>query len=289
MKKIKIMIMLVAVMCLMSGCSLSANKLENAKIYTTIYPVEYIIDYLYGENSEIESIYPDGVDLNNYELTDKQVENYANGDLFVYIGLGKEKEIAKKFLNENDDILIIDATYGLNYNVDIRELWLAPNNFLMLAKNIRSSLNEYLDNSFKSEDVNKKYDELYEKVSWVDAELRNIARSAKEDDNNTIVVSNDVFKFLENYGFNIISLKEIESSGSENAITDIKSKFKNSTYSKILKLDSEENTELMTELVNKHKAKVISINEIITNSDTASDYISIQYENIALIRDMLTE
>lgn len=270
----------------MCGCSFKKTNLENAKIYTTIYPIQYIIDYLYNDNSEITSIYPNGVDLENYTLTDKQVLNYANGDLFVYIGLGKEKEIAKRFLNANKDLLIIDATYGLNYNNDIRELWLAPNNFLMLVKNIKNSLSEYLDNSFKDEDLNKKYDELYEKVSWVDAELRSVAK-LKEEKNNTIIVSSNVFKFLENYGFNIISLNEIEANDNKNLINDIKSKFKNSTYTKILKLSSENNTELMNELVNKYKAKVVSMNDIITNSDTSSDYASIQYENITIIRDII--
>ena len=289
MKKIKIIIISLVVVFLFTGCSLRTNNLENAKIYTTIYPVEYIIDYLYGENSEIESIYPAGVNLEDYELTDKQVENYAKGDLFVYIGLGKEKDIAKKFLNKNDELLIIDATYGLNYNEDILELWLAPNNFLMLAKNIKNSLNEYLDNSFKEEDVTKKYDELYENVSWVDAELRNVATNAKENENNTIVVSNNVFKFLESYGFNIISLEDIEASGSENAINDIKAKFKNSSYTKILKLSDEKNSELVEDLEKKYKAELVSLNNIITNSDTASDYVSIQYENIAVIRDYLND
>ena len=289
MKKIKLLILSICMVFVLSGCSFKNNSLENAKIYTTIYPVEYIINYLYGENSSIESIYPDGVNLEEYELTNKQIENYSNSDLFVYIGLGKEKDIAKKLLNKNDELLIIDATYGLNYNEDIKELWLAPNNFLMLVKNIKSSLNEYLDNSFKEEDVNKKYDEIYESVSWVDAELRNVARTAKDNENNTIVISDNIFKYLETYGFNVISLEDIENSGSENAINDIKSKFKNSTYTKILTLDNSENIELVNELNSKYKAKIVSLNDIITNSDTASDYISIQYENIAVIRDYIND
>ena len=289
MKSIKLLIISIVLVGLLSGCSLKSNKLEDAKIYTTIYPVEYIIDYLYGENSEIESIYPVDVNLDDYNLTDKQIDNYATADLFVYIGLGKEKEIAKKLLKKNDDLLIIDATYGLNYNEDIRELWIAPNNFLMLAKNIRSSLNEYLDNSFKEEDVNKLYDELYENVSWVDAELRNVAKEAKENDNNTIIVSSNMFKFLESYGFNIISLEDIEESGSENAINGIKSKFKNSTYTKILKLNSDVNSKLMNELKSNYKADIVELNDIVTNADTASDYVSIQYENIALIRDIFND
>lgn len=289
MKKVKVLIMGLFVCCLLNGCSFKKGNLESAKIYTTVYPVEFITNYLYGEDSTIESIYPDGVNLDEYKLTDKQIESYSKGDLFVYIGLGKEKDIAKRFINENDKLLIIDATYGLNYNNDIKELWLAPNNFLMLVKNIKTSLNEYLDNNFKEEEVNKKYDELYTKVSWVDAELRNIAKDAKENGNNTIVVSSNTFKYLENYGFNIISLEDIEKSGSENAINDIKSKFKNSTYSKILKLSSENNSELMDDLVNKYKAEVQNLNDIITNSDTASDYVSIQYENIAIIRELLNK
>ena len=274
-------------MLFVSSCGIKDNNLDDATIYTTIYPVEFITNYLYGENSTIESIYPDGVNLEKYSLTDKQIENYANGDLFVYIGLGSEKEFAKSFINKNDDLLIIDATYGLNYNNNITELWLAPNNFLMLAKNIKTSLNEYLDNTVKEEEVTLKYNELYEKVSWVDAELRNIAREAKENEDNTLVIANNTFKYLENYGFDIVSLEDIEASGSENAITDIKNKFKNSKYTEILKLSSDEDSELVTELVEKYKAELKSINGIVTNSDSASDYVSIQYENIAVIREIL--
>ena len=286
MKRIKLIIILV-LMLFVSSCGIKDNNLDDATIYTTIYPVEFITNYLYGENSTIESIYPDGVNLEKYSLTDKQIENYANGDLFVYIGLGSEKEFAKSFINKNDDLLIIDATYGLNYNNNITELWLAPNNFLMLAKNIKTSLNEYLDNTVKEDVVTKKYDELYVKVSWVDAELRNIAREAKENEDNTLVIANNVFKFLEGYGFNIISLEDIEKSGSENAINDIKSKFKNSKYTTILKLNSDTNSKLVQELGEKYKADIKVINDIVTNSDTASDYVSIQYENIAVIREIL--
>jgi len=286
MKRIKLLFILVIGVFLLSGCDIKDNKLTDAKIYTTIYPVEFITNYLYGENSTIESIYPDGVNLDNYSLTDKQIENYSKGDLFVYIGLS-ENAIANAFRKENDEILFIDATYKIEYNYNLAELWLAPNNFLTLAKRIRDSLNECLDNAVKEEIVNKKYEELYEKISWVDVELRTVAKEALENENNTLVVSSNTFKFLENYGFKIISLEELEATGSENVLNDIKSKFKNSQFSKILKLNSEKDTELIKELKDKYKASTVEINDLVTNSDSASNYISIQYENIALIRNML--
>ena len=271
----------------LTGCGFNTSTLENAEIYTTVYPLEYIVNSLYGDNSTVESIYPSDANIFEYDLTNKQIEKYAQGDLFVYIGLGKEKEFAKNFLNENEDLLIIDASYGLSYNEDIEEMWLAPNNFLMLAKNVKNSLNEYLDNAFKTEKVNENYDKLYESVSWVDAELRNVAKEAV--DYNTIVIADNVLKFLENYGFNVISLEDIEKSGSSLQKDDIKSKFKNSTYTKILTLKGMQNSELVNTLVNKNKAKLVELNNIVSNKDTSSDYVSIQYENIALIRDYVSK
>ncbi len=286
MKKI---ILLLLMLCLTTGCSLKEQSLENSTIYTTVYPVQYIMNYLYGDESKISSIYPADVDLNNYKLTDKQIEEYASGDLFVYIGLGSELEMAKTFINKNDKLLIIDATYGLTYNNDIKELWLAPNNFLMLAKNIKNSLNEYLNNTIKEEIVEEKYNELYAKVSWIDAELRAVAKEAKENNNNTLVVASNVFKFLNNYGFNIISLEDIENEGSESALTEIKNNFKNAKYNAIVKLKSMKNTDLINELVNSNKAQIIEIDDIITNSDASNDYVSMQNENVAVIRNLLVD
>lgn len=289
MMKTKILILCILSVLLLTGCDFKSGNNDKSSIYTTIYPVHYIIDYLYGDNSDITSIYPDGADIDTYELTKKQIEKYADSDLFVYVGLGREKEIAKDFLNENRKLLIIDATYGLNYDEDLMELWLAPNNFLMLAKNIKSSLNEVLDNSYHVENVNDKYDKLYEKVSWVDAELRSVARDAQENNNNTLIVASDVLKFLKNYGFEVISLEELSESGSDTQINDLKSKFKNSTYSKIIKLEGYEDSKLVQELTSKYKAKTVSINDIMSNGDSASDYITLQYENISVIREYIND
>lgn len=291
MKYIKLFIffLLISFTC---GCSFNRHNLDNATIYTTVYPITYIANYLYGNNSTITSIYPNDVDLNTYSLTEKQIKEYAKGDLFIHLGYGSEKDIAKSFIKENNKILIIDSTLEDNYTLDIindfRELWLSPNNYINLLKNIKNALKEYLDNTVKEEDIDKLYNELYIKLSWMDAELRSISKEAKSNDNNTLVVANKSLKFLENYGFNIICLEEIQESGSASAIADIKNKFKNSKYTSILKLNSEENSDLINELVDKNKAKVVEINDMVTNNDPTSDYLSIQNENIAAIRNIVS-
>src|SRR5574344_1557855 len=120
---------------LLAGC-FKMDNMEGINIYTTVYPIEYIAKYLYGENATIQSIYPNGIDPYNYELTDKQINDYSKANLFVYNGLSNEKEIARTFVNKNKNINIIDVAYGLNIEYSTNsyeELWLSPNNFLMLA------------------------------------------------------------------------------------------------------------------------------------------------------------
>lgn len=283
MKNIKILFILLISIFL---CGCSKNKVKDdeiVNIYTTVYPVTYITNKLYGENNVVKSIYPNGVDLNNYKLTEKQINEYSSVNMFVYIGLGNEKEIAKSFLNKNKKLEIIDASYGLSYNNKLEELWIAPNNFLMLAKNIKASLNEYIDNEFILNSIENNYDEIYKDTSWLDAELRNIAKESKDSNTNTIITKSNVFNYLTNYGFNVISLDNI----TNNEKTDIKSKFKNGSYSSILKLDTENESDFMKELVDNYSAKVISINSMITNDDSSSNYKTIQNENINKIREIV--
>ena len=45
--------------------------MEDIDIITTSYPLEYILTTLYGDHSDISSIYPDGIDTYTYKLNDK--------------------------------------------------------------------------------------------------------------------------------------------------------------------------------------------------------------------------
>ena len=196
--------LLVLAIFLTTGCSLTKDSLEDATIYTTVYPIGYLTEFLYSDYAEVDSIYPNGADVSNYELTEKQLREYAKSDLFIYNGLGNEKNIAKDMININDNLLIIDVSNGLNYTYGIEELWMSPNNYLMLAKNIKDYLIEYLESTTIIDYVESKYDELAEILSLKDADLRAIGKEARENGTNTLIVSNDVFKYLENYGFEVI-------------------------------------------------------------------------------------
>ena len=206
MKKIKYYVLLITLSFMLSGCSLfKRDSMENINIITTIYPLEYAINYLYGESSVVNSIYPDGINVDVYTLTEKQYKDDSNKDLFVYMGLSNDSDIAVELINRNKNLKLIDATYGMEYKVDISELWLNPSNLLMVLQNIKNGLTEYIDNTFIKEEINERYQELKMILSEVDASLKTTIENANK---KTIYTNSKALSFLEKYGLNVIVINK---------------------------------------------------------------------------------
>ncbi len=283
-KGLSIVLLLISIFIL-SSCSFKTDDLEDATIYTTVYPVNYLTKYIYGEYGDISSIYPSNTDIEKYKLTKKQIKEYAKGDLFIYNGLTNEKEIAKDLVNRNNKLLIIDVSNGLDIENHISELWLSPNNFLMLSKNIKNNLEEYLKSKIIIEHINNKYNELEIKTSVLDASLHTIGKKASDNNKNTIVVSNNLFNFLNNYGFNVISL-DPDNNLKDNKLNVIKNNFKSGKYEYLLIADIDKDNEIFNEIIKDINAKKIYVDTLTLTLE--DDYFNIMTEFIENIRTIVS-
>jgi len=201
MKKIKNLIIVLALITLLTGCSLfKRDRMENINVITTIYPLEYVLNYLYGNNSIINSIYPDDINTDTYKFTEKQYKDNSSKDLFVYMGLSNDSDIAVELINRNKKLKLIDATYGMEYKKDISELWLNPSNLLMITQNIKNGLDEYIDNTFLKQEINEKFQELKLILSSVDASFKTTIENASK---KTIYTNSKSLTFLEKYGLKV--------------------------------------------------------------------------------------
>ncbi len=265
---------------ILSGCSKSENT-SSMTAYTSVYPVEYILENLYGENIAIYSIYPDGINYKNYKLTDKQLSDYSKGDLFVYNGtIKKEKDYAVNLINKNKKIKVIDASLGMNYSSDVAEAWLNPANYLMMASNIKKGLEEYINETIEIKKIDENYEKLKLSLSKIDAELKQIASLSS---NPTLIVSNDTFKYLEKYGFTVISLEENENL-TDKILSDVKKLLANKQISYIFLKDGEEENKTIKSLKESYEVTTTSLNTLSTLSaddrKDKKDYISIMMDNI---------
>lgn len=268
---------IIVIICLcffMTGC-LDEVKFIDSITYTTLYPIKFATEFLYNEYTEVNSIYPNETVIKNYTLTDKQKKNYSKCETFVYSGIAKEGTIAKDFLNLNNNLQLIDATKGMNINYNAAELWLDPSNYLMLARNIKESLIDYNDNVYVSNEIEKKYEELKEKISELDVMLYNLG---KNGDYNTLLVSNNLFTYLNKYNINTISLDET-ADNLDRSYTTAKNMITLKEIKYIYVLRGEELGENINKLIAETEIEKIEITALdnLSNEEAnnGEDYISI--------------
>ncbi len=199
-KKLLCCLCLLTLPFFLSGCT--NDSMDNIEIIVTNYPNEYVVKNLYGEHATIYSIYPDGVDIENYKISNKQKNEYSKKDLFVYNGLlEKERNLAVDLLAINPDLKIIDTAYVLETDYSPEELWLNPSSLLMMSQNVRLSLGEYVTSNVLKKEIDDAYDSLKIELSELDAEYRLAVDSTI---NKVIIVSDSALKYLEKFGLTVI-------------------------------------------------------------------------------------
>ena len=269
-----------------SGCDIENKDMENINIYTTTYPINYLISSLYKDNGKVFSIYPTGVDINSYKISDRKLEEYSESDLFVFNSLDKDRDYAVKMINNNSNLKVIDVATGMDYKYKIEELWLNPYNYLMMAENIKDGLSEYINNPYLIEQVDNNYKELDYNISKIDADLTEMVENATY---KTIIVDSDLFNYLEKYGLRVISL-ESDDKLSLNTKEEVV-KLINMKQIKYIYRTSDKNNNVINELVKTFNIQPININTMysvdggITN--TNDDYLTIMKNNINLIKGEL--
>lgn len=277
-------IFLLLISCFMlTGC-LNKDSMEDIDIYVAYYPIEYITTTLYKNHATIYGIYPDGANIYEFTLTNKQIENYSKSDLFIYDGQGTQRDYAVKMLEYNKKIKIIDSSKGVTYEDNIESLWLNPGNMLMVCQNIKKGFEEYITNPYLLKEVEDNYENLKVNISELDVELKSITENTN---NSTIVVSNDVFKFLEKYNFNVISIEENENL-TEKTIDDVKRLINNGNIKYIYLVEGEQQSETVKNIIAETKVSTLTLNTISTittkQRQDNEDYLTIMNENIQALK-----
>ena len=124
-------------------------------------------------------------------------------------------------------------------------------------------------------------------ISNIDAKLKLLSESSN---NPTIVVSNDLFKFLEKYNITVISLEKNDNL-TEKTIYDVKNLIENGEINYIFTDQNEEVNQTVQDIVDTYGVELLSIHNLYNLSEeertAKSDYISIMNENIELLKNEL--
>lgn len=282
----KVLILTLAIILCTTGCK--RDDMENISIITTNYPNEYIINKLYGKHAKIESIYPDGVNVNSYKFTTKQLKDFANKDLFIYTGLIKrERNLAVDLLDYNNNLKIIDSSYVLDNDYEMTEVWIDPSFMLMMSQNVRIGLKELIENTYLKNEIDKNYEELKVDISEVDANIRLAVENANY---KTIVATDNNYKFLEKYGIKVYILNN---NTTEKDLVEIDELIDSGDITKIFTYEDEKPNTNVQNMINKYpnNLKTISFKHIVVLTDeqrkTDTDYITLMNQNLDVLKEEL--
>lgn len=284
-KKISLAIFIIGVSILTTGCR--QDDMEDINIVVTNYPNEYIISELYGQHAHIESIYPDGVDIDSYRVTAKQKKSVSSKDLFIYNGLiEKERDLAVELLDLNSDLKIIDTAYVLETDYSPEELWLNPSSLLMMTQNVRIGLKEYVSSTYLKKDIDKKYNKLKIALSELDADYRVTIENTK---NKTIVVNNSSLKYLEKFGLTVICL---DNDATEKTVEEVKKLIQSKAVSYIYLFEGEKLSDNSKAIIKLYPdIKPLELHKLVNLSDQErddeKDYLSIMNENLEFLKQEL--
>ena len=285
MKKLKVfsfIIIMVLVSILSSGCT--SDNMENINILVTNYPNEFITQKLYGAHSTVSSIYPDGVDINEYTISSKQKKDFSNYDLFIYNGLiEKERNLAVDLLELNPDLKIIDTAYVLETDYSPEELWLNPSSLLMMAQNVRIGLEEYISSNVLKTEIDEAYDSLKVELSELDAKYR---IDVDNTNNKIIVVANSALKYLEKFGLEVYC---VDSDATDKTISDVQDLINNKKVDYVYSFVEEDLNDKVKKLVDSNdNFTVIELHRLDNMTDderkNKETYLSIMNNNLDLIK-----
>ena len=284
MKKVIVILFIFVSLLFVTGCEYKRDQFEDVDIITTIYPTYYVTEKLYGESSNVVSIYPKGVDINTYKLTAKQLKDFSKKDLFIYNGNSSEREYAKSMIASNKNLKIVDAAYGVFEVNSSTDVWMNPSNILMIAQNIKNELEMNITNSFIIQEIEERYNLLKEDISGLEAEFKKTADNSK---NVTIISSDESLLFLEKYGFDVINITD-KGLIKENNLAKVKSLLNDKKVSYIFVREYQKANSTIEDLVNTYKVSKLTFRtlENITEKDAENndDYLSIMYKNIEEIK-----
>lgn len=278
-------VLLIPIALITTGCT--DDSMDNIEIIVTNYPNEYITKKLYENHATITPIYPDGVDINNYKISNKQKHDYAKKDLFVYNGLiEKERNLAIDLLDINPNLKIIDTAYVLETDYSPEEMWLNPSSLLMMSQNIRLGLEEYITSTYLQKEVDDAYDKLKIELSELDADYRVAVESTEH---KTIIVADSALKYLEKFGLDVIC---IDSDANQKTLSQAEKAIKNKNVSFIMLFKGEEVNENAKKLLDTYTdIQKLELHKLDNISDTErsnkENYNTIMRSNLELIKKEL--
>lgn len=314
-KNIKIIVSLLMVISIFTACGVtkeqkSTEKSNKLKVYTTIYPLQFLAEQIGNGYVEVENITPPGTEAHSFDPSQKTVVKIAQSDMFIYSGTGMEgfaDKVTKTVKKEKvsvvkavEGVKLISAKTNVEQEQEQKQekhekeldvdphVWLDPVRTIKMAENIKEAYIKLKPDA--KDEFEKNFNMLKQKLENLDQKFKEVATKAPK---KTFVVSHSAY----GYWNDVYGIKQIGISGlsptdepSSRKLKEIIELAKENNISYILfepnlsnKVASVVKREVGADTLTLHNLESLTENEI-QNKD---DYLSIMENNILSLQKAL--
>src|SRR5690625_2130006 len=310
MKTLKAFLVFLVIGIVTVGCA-PAEQSENDEsaertVYTSLYPLQYIVEEVGGETIQVKSVFPPGADAHTYEPSTKDMTAIADSDAFIYLGAGLEafaetaatalgsQDVALVELGQKEELFHTENEeehsgenhdhHGHDHGDHDPHIWIDPLRMLEMATMIKEEMIL----------LNPGHEELYEdNFAVLEQELNELHEEFSgildEKENKRILVSHAAFGYWESrYGIEQISIHGLSSSNepSQKDLTEIinTAEEHNMEYVIFEQNVSTRVSELIQEQIDA-EALIIHNLSVLTDEDMEAneDYFSLMEKNLEVL------
>ena len=230
MKKVTIFGLFIFILFFITGCF---PKEEKADIYTSIYPLEFLVTNIVGDNMTVKSAYPRGANVHEYEIPPRRIVYMSESKAIFYIGAGLEvfimnakdtsfKNLGDRVVELSKHVKMLEQGEGGHSHSHDHEhdemildphIWLDPLRMVVMAKKILEKVIEIMPE--KEEEFTENAARVIDRLQKLDQKYRD-ALSSDIYKNKYILVDHDAYLYWEDrYGIKRIRIRP------DNQSTDI--------------------------------------------------------------------
>ena len=177
---------------LLAACGGDADEPDNSRrsVVTAFYPLTFVATAVAGDEADVSSITPAGVEPHDIELTAAQVGRVSEADLLVYIGQGFQPAV-DELVSEVANTLDVLTVRPPGARPNDPHIWLDPILMVGITDTVADALSK-IDES-NAQTYRENADELISRINELDDRFSN---GLSLCDRRTIVTTHESFGYL---------------------------------------------------------------------------------------------
>ncbi|MEX0789768.1 MAG: metal ABC transporter substrate-binding protein [Actinomycetota bacterium] len=176
----------------LAACGGGSEEEDNSRrsIITAFYPLTFVAASVAGDEADVGSITPAGVEPHDLELTAAQVRRVSDADLLIYIGQGFQPAL-DRLVPEVANTLDVLTVRPPGARADDPHIWLDPSLMVGMTDTVVSAMSQV--DPGNAEIYRENADELISQINALDDAFSN---GLSRCERRTIVTTHESFGYL---------------------------------------------------------------------------------------------